>query len=203
MSVMTSSPARIARTIPMQIAEDLTHLLGYTPPIPLDLLAQDLGTVVVEQHLGRQGLLGYSWMSETHERVIIINIDHSETVVRFTLAHELMHRVLHAQCSTNPLTLHPRSVDLAEMEANAGAGALLMPERWLAPRIAAWNRVRRGNEEPWTTDTLQRWSTTAGPLWAREAAVSLTALGYRLIDLGVVSSEGARSWRDASPRWGA
>ncbi|MGC8489690.1 MAG: ImmA/IrrE family metallo-endopeptidase, partial [Clostridia bacterium] len=191
------------RTVPMQIAEDLTLLFGYAPPIPLTVLAQDLDTTVVEQHWGRQGLLGYSWMSDPQQRVIVVNIDQSDTVVRFTLAHALMHRVLHAHRRTNPLHLQPEAVNLTEMEANAGAGALLMPARWLAPRLEAWHRVRKAEAEPWDVDTLQRWRATAGPVWARDAGVSLTALGYRLIDLGVVSGEGAQSWRQVSPRWGA
>ena len=199
---MTLPPTRLVRAIPMQIAEDLTQLLGYTPPIPLESLAQDLDTVVVEQHLGRRGLLGYSWSSETGARIVVVNVDHSEPVARFTLAHELMHRLLHAQRRTAPLNLHLAVLNLTELEANAGAGALLVPERWIMPRLEEWNRTKK-IVGPWSPDTLRCWRTTAGPLWAREARISLTALGYRLVDLGVVSSDGAQSWREESPRWGA
>ena len=202
MRQMTASATRLVRAIPMQIAEDLIQLLGYAPPIPLASLAQDLETVVVNQHLGRRGLLGYSWSSETGARLVVVNVDQAEPVVRFTLAHELMHRVLHAQRRTAALNLHQPVWSLTEMEANAGAGALLIPERWIRPRLDDWTRAEDVGG-PWTAQTLHRWRTTVGPQWAREARVSLTALGYRLVDLGVVSSDGAQSWREASPRWGA
>ena len=202
MSLMTVSPSRLIRAIPMQIAEDLTRLWGYTPPIPLASLARDLDTVVVEEHLGRRGLLGYSWSTETGTRIVMVNSDHAEPVARFTLAHELMHRLLHAQQRTAPLSLHLAVLSLTEMEANAGAVALLVPERWIRPRLEDWKRTT-GFVEPWGSNTLHRWRNTVGPQWAREARVSLTALGYRLVDLGVVSSEGAKAWREGSPRWGA
>ena len=202
MTPTANASLSLIRAIPMQLAEDLIHLLGYTPPVPLTTLAQDLDTVLVEQHLGRRGLLGYSWSTSTGDRIVVVNVDQPPPVVRFTIAHELMHRLLHAGRGTTPLQLPTTAQDLTEVEANAGAGALLMPAGWLMALVEGWN-AERSVTGPWTADLLGTWSTTVGPRWARAAGVSLTALGYRLIDVGVVSSDGARSWREGSPRWGA
>lgn len=202
MALAECSPSRIARSIPMHLAAHLTDRLGYTPPIPLESLAQDLDTRLVTQSLGRQGLMGYSWSTATGGHVVVINGDQPPAVRRFTLAHELMHRVLHAQRGTPPLDLRAATYDLTEMEANVGGAALLMPARWLGPLVTAWTDAQ-GYDRPWSPEAVAAWRAGAGPRWARTAAVSLTALGYRLADLGVVSSAGAGFWRDVSQRGGA
>lgn len=84
-------------------------------------------------------------------RHAIIQVDErmrGRRAARFTIAHELMHYLLHAhadhfqQCVTDYVARDEGEYEI-EREANDGASALLIPEHLGAPVRANWRRSRR------------------------------------------------------------
>ncbi len=116
--------------------------------------------------------------------VIGVNSAHSLTRRRFTVAHELGHLRLHPG---RPLILdaparvnfrdHIASLatDREEIEANAFAAALLMPERLV---LEAVGRLLTAGQH--TPEKLAQ-------LLAEEFQVSEAAMSYRLINLGITT----------------
>lgn len=108
-------------------------------PVPVDLIAKRLNIAVqivpLDDHLSGMAFVkdGYS--------VIVVNASHHPNRQRFTLAHELAHHVLHkdyltqkVHVDTAVLTRNERSsagIDSKEVEANAFAAELLMPQSQL------------------------------------------------------------------------
>jgi uncharacterized protein DUF955 len=138
-------------------------------PVPVEAIAVDLlGLCVDEAPLEVSGLLLPA------ERQIYVNEEEPPQRRRFTLAHELGHWV--CQClegRTAPVycradDLEPGADRSLEREANVFAAELLMPE----PLI-------RGE---WST------SASAGDLAIR-FGVSAEAIGWRLYNLGIVTSQ--------------
>lgn len=120
--------------------------------------------------------------------VIGINTTHAATRQRFSVAHELGHLLLHEGRS---LILDKREVrvslrnrnsasgtDMEEIEANAFAAELLMPEDmvWDVVTKAVPKPPRRINLDAFIRDTAGRFE------------VSVQAMEYRLASLGVISA---------------
>jgi Zn-dependent peptidase ImmA (M78 family) len=108
-------------------------------PVPIEAIAKRLGITVqvvpLDEHLS-----GMSFVKGGHS-VIVVNASHHPNRQRFTLAHELGHHVLHKEylsenvhVDTAVLARNARSsegVDSKEVQANAFAAELLMPQAQL------------------------------------------------------------------------
>jgi Zn-dependent peptidase ImmA (M78 family) len=126
-----------------QQARKLCERHGVTaPPVPVNRIAKALGIKV--QYAPLDG--GLSGMACIRDGVPIIGVNalHHPNRRRFTLAHELAHILLHRARLENEVhvdkaTLRHESsirVDDAEVEANAFASELLMPQAFLQTALA-------------------------------------------------------------------
>jgi Zn-dependent peptidase ImmA (M78 family) len=147
-------------------------------PVQPESIAEGLGAIVVTQSLEPDvsGML----VREGDELIIGVNKHHPLVRRRFTVAHECGHLELHrgrALILDTSVRINFRdrvsslATDREEMEANRFAAALLMPEEMVVEEAA---RAPRDPEE------LVR-------SLARRFKVSEPAMGYRLINLGVLT----------------
>jgi Zn-dependent peptidase ImmA (M78 family)/transcriptional regulator with XRE-family HTH domain len=84
------------------------------------------GVVVVHSTLGRSAVDGVTFRASGLPPLIVLNIDQPADRMRFTLAHELGHLVMH----------HSQPTQNMEQEANEFASAFLMPAREIRPYFA-------------------------------------------------------------------
>lgn len=148
-------------------------------PVPVEDLARKLGARLSFQPFEREmsGML-----YREHGRVVIgVNATHAPTRQRFSIAHEIGHLLLH---QGRPMfidrdgrlnrrdELSTLGTDREEIEANSFAAALLMPQSLLADATA---RLHRSNR-PVSPEIL-----------AAKFAVSVRAMEYRLINLGILA----------------
>jgi len=146
--------------------ERLAEYLGATiQPAPIE----DNVSGMVFKHKGRY--------------IIGINSTHPETRKRFTIAHEMGHIVLHQLDQVHvdkqfPVKLRDdissQAIDPHEIEANAFAAALLMPEAMLKNDISEFLEIDSENE-----DELAELANKYG--------VSTKAMSFRLMNLGFVT----------------
>jgi Zn-dependent peptidase ImmA (M78 family) len=125
-------------------------------------------------------------LREGNRRIIGLNTQTSRRRQRFTVAHELGHLLLHEGkiiVDQAVLRVHLRShvssmgTDLEEIEANTFAATLLMPEEIVFDYVV---KLVEGDGE-----------ITRGTLIAELARlfdVSAEAMGYRLINLGILTA---------------
>jgi len=161
-------------------AERLLRELGIDgPPVAPELIAEKLGIVVVIQEMDPEvsGML----VRDGDERVIGVNKRHPLARRRFTIAHEVGHLELHrgrALILDTPVRVNFRdrvsslATDREEVEANRFAAALLMPGAAVIREAA---RTPRGDPDAFVARLARRFK------------VSQAAMGYRLINLGVLS----------------
>jgi len=147
-------------------------------PVEPEPIAEGLGAIVVIHELEPDvsGML----VREGDELIIGVNKHHAPVRRRFTVAHELGHLELHrgrALILDTPVRVDFRdrvsslATDQEEIEANRFAAALLMPQEMVVQAAVGASR------DP---DELVR-------SLARRFKVSPAAMGYRLINLGVLS----------------
>jgi Zn-dependent peptidase ImmA (M78 family) len=153
-------------------------------PVDVFALAKAAGADVVQHEFEEDGDISGMLYRDDTRTVIGLNSTHSLTRQRFTVAHELGHLKLHPG---RPLILDaPARVnfrdptaslatDREEIEANAFAAALLMPERLVLEAVS-----RLLTAAHYTPETLTM-------LLAKEFEVSEAAMGYRLINLGITT----------------
>ena len=152
------------------------------PPVPLDRLAECLGATIQYEPFEGDDLSG---MVFKHKGNIIIGINsnHSYNRQRFTIAHELGHVVLHKLDHVHvdkqfPVKMRDdiscRAIDPGEIEANAFAAALLMPEAMLKNDLADLGEI--DCESDWAIQRL-----------AKQYQVSTSAMSFRLVNLGLIS----------------
>lgn len=122
---------------------DLLNRAGITcPPVPLERVAEILGARIVYSNFDGEisGLLA----RRDGEVVIGVEERHPLTRQRFTIAHEIGHLVMHDLGELHvdksfPVRLRSpvssQAVDVDEIEANAFAAALLMPETILRDEV--------------------------------------------------------------------
>lgn len=92
-------------------------------PVPnLTSLLESAGVVVVHSSLGESSVSGVTFAVPGMPPLIILNAEQPADRLRFTLAHELGH-----------LVMHRFPTPTMEDEANAFAGALLMPAKDIRP----------------------------------------------------------------------
>jgi Zn-dependent peptidase ImmA (M78 family) len=156
------------------------------PPVPVDELIRAQGVEIAKKRFDDEtsGLIYVD--PKSGHAVIGLNVSHSKTRQRFTLAHELGHFLLHKR-SGGGLHVDERDFfvrfrdqhsadgsDREEREANAFAAELLMPTSFL---------VRDVKDLP---DGLSLSDDTAIRELSSRYGVSLQALSFRLANLGLI-----------------
>ncbi|MFF5006963.1 ImmA/IrrE family metallo-endopeptidase [Streptomyces phaeochromogenes] len=152
-------------------------------PVPIESIARAEGVIITRKAFdGTQS--GFA-LRDGQIRIIGVNSATSPRRQRFTIAHEMGHLDLH---QGKPLIVdHAMRIDWRndvsslgtneqEVEANAFAAEMLMPARMIRSQVTS--HVRDGNV---TRDRLI-------VKLAREFDVSAEAMGYRLINLGILAS---------------
>jgi len=150
-------------------------------PVPIESIADHLNLRSTSSDLDDEmsGLL----VVDGKRGAIAYNSTHASVRQRFTVAHEIGHYVLHVKNSTSKLFLDRYLVyrrddqsshgnDQEEIEANAFAAALLMPERLVREEIKK-NDLDLDDE-----DDLS--------VLATRFSVSTTAMTFRLSNLGLL-----------------
>lgn len=136
------------------------------------------GSIIVMADLGNQRVDGLSQWASDHP-VIIVNSGIPTDRIRWTLAHELGHLVLHRDDATDDM----------EREANGFAAEFLLPELLIRPELA---NLSLGS----ALDLKREWG------------VSVAAIIQRAHQLGVISDArrtslfkqlSARGWRTREP----
>ncbi len=148
------------------------------PPVDVLALAQDQGIRVVFQEL--EDKISGMLVQTGQETIIGVNARHHANRQRFTVAHELAHARLHPTHPTvyvDGMMVHFRGEEERgsapiEVEANAFAAALLMPEDFL--RDDLHNR------------TVDMFDEAAVKRLAQRYQVSVQALTIRLMELGLL-----------------
>lgn len=180
---MTATQWPMPRPDPEVRAADVLRGAGVAGvvPVPVEAVADHLGATVVLQRMDAQ----VSGMTYRHEdaKVIGINNGHHPRRRRFTLAHEIGHLCMHpGQLLVDSSVRVDFRTDIPslaspvqEREANQFAAALLMPEAAVESRFRA------------LTDAGVRGRDRLVAELASEFDVSAEAMGYRLINLGLIS----------------
>jgi len=147
-------------------------------PVPLEQIAKREG-IKIELTPLDDDLSGMSFI-KNGVAVIVLNLNHHPNRRRFTLAHEIGHHLMHVSYLTNNVhvdksvlnrdNVSSQAVDLKEIEANAFAAELLMPEI----------ELRKYQHVDFNDDAFLY-------ALAKKLKVSVTALTYRLTNLGMVS----------------
>jgi Zn-dependent peptidase ImmA (M78 family) len=170
------------------IAERLLREAGvFEPPVPIEAIVRSQSIQIVKRRFDDE-TSGFVHVDPTTKSAIIgLNISHSKTRQRFTLAHELGHFSLHKN-SDGLMYVDDRDFfvrfrnphssggsDREEREANAFAAEILMPKDFLERDIETV-----GDEL-----SLSAEHTFIAELAARYG-VSRQALSFRLINLGLI-----------------
>ena len=165
-------------------AYSLLKIQGIThPPINPASIAKDLG-ITVEKAPFSDDLSGVLMREDGHA-IIALNKSHHKLRQRFTIAHELGHFALNHQGEmfVDHKVLNKRdgrskiAIDPQEIEANAFAAALLMPESMVLEAVIDI----ADNDTPERGDLIKK--------LAKAFEVSVQAMEFRLINLGLISAE--------------
>jgi len=157
------------------------------PPIDVESLIASQGIEVVKRRLD-DDTSGFSYFDpKTNKNIIGLNSSHPSNRRRFTLAHELGHILLHKH-EAGGLHVDEHDIrfrfrdpvsadgsDAREREANAFAAEVLMPKRFL-------------EQEQALRDGLSVTNETEVRALAKKYGVSLHALSFRLLNLGLIDS---------------
>jgi Zn-dependent peptidase ImmA (M78 family) len=159
----------------------LTELKIKELPIPVEEIAEKLGAKLRFEPFDGE-LSGMLFRNSEHT-VIGVNSSHANTRQRFTIAHEIAHLRLHKgelfvdeakinfRDSNSSLAIKPE-----EMEANAFAAELLMPDGLLRDQITILAKKHRGSPD----ELIEK--------LAKAFDVSHQAMEYRLNNLGLLIS---------------
>ncbi len=149
-----------------------TRLCDDFPVHPVEI-AEKLGVNVIAGPDTGNGLSG-ALVIRGGQAVIVYNSSDPLVRRRFTVAHELGHYVLHTAPDIDAVLFRDdrssKGTSVKEIQANAFAAALLMPEHLVRERIS-------GPIPSIHNDDID--------LWARRFKVSSQAMAYRLMDLGL------------------
>jgi Zn-dependent peptidase ImmA (M78 family) len=152
------------------------------PPIDVRWIAKTLGISIVERpQLSKAGYGTISGLLLRREgsTICIINRDHAPTRRRYSIAHEIGHFTLHPpeEAYIDVAARSDRSsdgTDPREIEANAFAAVLLMPEQQLRQRVPGPLDISFENDAEKVSHL------------AKEFDVSTMAMTYRLLNLGLL-----------------
>jgi Zn-dependent peptidase ImmA (M78 family) len=166
----------------VQALDMLNRHMILGPPVPVEELAKLEGAEIVRVK-AKGGESGFTLRA--NEAVIIgVNSGTSRRRQRFTIAHELGHLAMHEgrplivdhSIRVNYRTdVRSMATNEEEIQANAFAAALLMPDEWVRG-VAEKILSRPQSREELITSLV------------REFDVSPEAMGFRLINLGVLSA---------------
>lgn len=158
------------------------------PPVPVDDLIRSQGVEITRKRFDDEtsGLIYVD--PKSGHAVIGLNVSHTKTRQRFTLAHELGHFLLHKR-GEGGLHVDERDFfvrfrdthssdgsDREEREANAFAAELLMPSNFLE------------RDAKKLLDGLSLSDDTTIRELASRYGVSLQALSFRLVNLGLIDT---------------
>lgn len=154
-------------------AESIARRMKVTAPVPVEEVAVRLGVQVIPAPPNDAGLFGAFVLREGRPFILYRSSD-VPARKRFTIAHELGHFILHSHSGEDTALFRDdrssKGTAPKEIQANAFAAALLMPE-WLV-------RERQPspipNSDDHTVDEL-----------AEAFKVSSQAMGIRLASLGL------------------
>jgi Zn-dependent peptidase ImmA (M78 family) len=155
------------------------------PPVPIEALVENLGARIARHRFdGPES--GFA-LRDNDSWIIGVNIQTSRRRQRFTIAHELGHLLLH---KGRPITVDQAvlridlrndvssmATDLEEIGANTFAATILMPEEMV---LSYATDVVRSNIEITRNGLITKLS--------RMFDVSAEAMGYRLINLGILTA---------------
>jgi len=127
-----------------RLVQELLHKNGVAcAPVPVDVIAKEEGAEIIYNKFNKE----VSGLLLRTENKIVIGVEKTQPPARqrFTISHELGHLLLHdgeeVRVDTN-FRINLRSPesslaeDIEEIEANAFAAALLMPEAFLKEDLA-------------------------------------------------------------------
>ena len=151
-------------------------------PVRVEDMADACGSVEIRYRSFDGDLSGMVYRHSDGSIVIGVNSTHSVFRQRFTIAHELGHVLMHkdedlhvddGQVIGLRNEESSKAIQPKEIEANAFAAELLMPETFLRPRVEELPPDLEWDE--------------AVELLAREFQVSTVAMTYRLTNLGFIT----------------
>lgn len=160
----------------------------HKPPVPVGDIAHGEGAQIARQRF--EGNESGFILREGKLTIIGVNTLTSRRRQRFTIAHELGHLLLH---EGKPLIvdhsirvnfrndLSGMATDDEEIEANAFAATLLMPRSMILSHLKTYlTTAAQSGESVSREDLIAQ--------LAREFDVSVEAMGYRLINLGILAT---------------
>jgi Zn-dependent peptidase ImmA (M78 family) len=151
------------------------------PPVPVEVVARKLGAQL--SYSPYEGDISGMLFRQDDGTIIGINSLHHPNRQRFTIAHEIGHMLLHKGVEIRVDRafrvnlrddISSKAVDREEIEANRFAAELLMPEQMLISDL-------KGHEIDFENEANLRHLST-------KYRVSLQALTFRLMNLGLVSA---------------
>ncbi|GAA2571900.1 ImmA/IrrE family metallo-endopeptidase [Pseudonocardia hydrocarbonoxydans] len=152
------------------------------PPVPVIKIVESEGIELVYSR--SQGIESGFAMRDGSRRIIGVNNLEAPRRQRFTIAHELGHLDLHAERELTvdqSVRIYKRdevssmATNLEEIEANAFAAALLMPKDFIEEAMNGSLPATIGGRDQLISAL------------ARQFDVSIQAMGYRLVNLGMLS----------------
>lgn len=158
-----------------------------TAPVDVEGLAEALGADVRRQPF--DGDVSGMLLRDGQRTLIGLNERHSPSRQRFSIAHELGHLILHRgkqlfvdhTVRVNLRDSHSATgTEREEIEANAFAAQLLMPEPLVLLAVQALRKQDEALTDAQLPDVL-----------ADQFDVSVQAMGFRLINLGIIDPAGA------------
>ena len=149
---------------PQDIAKKTRLDMGlYRGPVPnLVTLLENCGVIIIRMDFGTEKMDGLSTSTSQGRKVVFLNNQMPNDRIRFSLAHELGHIVMHL----DDIISEDRD---AEEEANIFASEFLMPSDDIKPLLYNLNMAK-------LADLKRRWR------------VSMHALVKRAKDIGTISS---------------
>ncbi|MCX5006678.1 ImmA/IrrE family metallo-endopeptidase [Streptomyces sp. NBC_00638] len=154
------------------------------PPVNVERLAAHVGVVVSRSSFKDGDVSGMLIRRDGQSPVVGVNDVHSDHRQRFTIAHELGHFLLHPGREVvldRPVRVNLRdktssmATDREEIEANSFAASLLMPADLIRSELQRLSAAVRLDPDRCTRRLAEIFD------------VSDSAMGFRLINLGLVS----------------
>jgi len=155
-------------------------------PVPVEKIAEKLGAILsFEPFEGDQDISGVLYR-KGGDVIIGVNSSHARVRQRFTIAHEIGHLLLHDReiFVDKVVKVNFRdkrsslAVDREEIAANAFAAELLMPKNCVTAELSS---MLKAKPEIGTEDLIINLANTFD--------VSKPAMEYRLINLGMITSQ--------------
>jgi Zn-dependent peptidase ImmA (M78 family) len=172
---MTSRRPRYAR-IKREVAELIKRARIKEPPVSVEAIAKLLGARIEKADFKNE----VSGVLARREKNVVIGVDKGQAITRqrFTIAHEIGHLILHDFEEVHVdrrfvvrlrSQISSEAIDVDEIEANAFAAGLLMPEEFIRNDV---RRLQIDFEDASQVEAL-----------AKRYGVSSQAMTFRLLNL--------------------